>query len=191
MGIVLRNRSFLVLTALILGIGALIFAGVVAMRVAAAETATTEVPSAASANYASSYGLGNTTAVDAESAAAAAEAAPLTIEATDETPQFVKDALEANSPFVLLVYCDGAAVDEEMLSYFRTVQKRYSGSAEFFSFESLQTSQLGDTLDQAQVNATNPPVLAIVNGEGTVREVYTGWVGLKVLEQRVADIVNE
>lgn len=191
MGTVVRNRSFLLMTTLILAAGALIFGGVVAMRVAAATGATNAAGvSGASNNYVSSYGIDNTLAIDAKSAATAAEAAPVVIEPTSETPKFIAEAIRLKTPFVLLVYCQGGAADEEMLSYFKALKSTYSSSAEFFSFEAASTSKLGDTLDQAQMNVNNPPLLAIVNGEGEVEELYTGWVGRKVLEQRVSDVVR-
>jgi len=191
MGMVVRNRSFLLMAALILIAGGLLFGAVVAMRVAAAGATNAAGEAGATNNYESSYGLGNTLAIDAKSAQTAAEAAPVMIKVTNETPAVVKEALEAKSPFVIFVYCSGASVDEEMRSYFNSVKSQYSNSAEFFSFEVADTAKLGDTLDQAQVNVHNPPIVIIADGEGEVQEIYTGWVGLKVLEQRLADVLRE
>jgi hypothetical protein len=40
------------------------------------------------------------------------------------------------------------------------------------------------------LRVSDPPILAIIRGDGVVSELYTGWIGLKVMEQRVADAVR-
>jgi hypothetical protein len=175
MGIFKRNGRFLVTAALVLVVGALLFGGVVAVRVVAAESSVPQpLPAPASYNTVSSYGMTGY--------------APLTITPTAETPAFITSRLNENRGIVLLVYCEGAADDMEMLSYFDDVKAQYSADASFFSFEARKSSDLGDTLQQLRVS--NPPVLAIIRGSGEVAELYTGWIGLKVMEQRVADGVR-
>ena len=192
MGTVRRNSSFLFAIVLVLATGALLFGSVVVVRVVAAEnTAVEQPPSAADSNNAvGSYGLGSVSASDSSYAAAAAGGGyePLTITPTDETPPFIADRLAEQRGIVLLVYVQGASDDMEMLSYFKTVKAQYSADSSFFSFEAVKTTELGDTLDQMRVS--DPPVLAIIDGNGEVAELYTGWIGLKVMEQRVADAVR-
>ena len=183
MGIVRRNSSFLLTIALILGVGASIFGGVVAVRVVAAEgsapvTAATD-PTAN--NIVSSYGLGSIPAASGGSQ-------PLVITPTAETPAFITDRLAEQQGIVLLVYVEGASDDMEMLSYFNTVKGQYAADTTFMAFEALATTELGDTLGQLRVS--DPPILAIIRGDGVVSELYTGWIGLKVMEQRVADAVR-
>ncbi len=193
MGTIRRNSSFLISIALILATGALLFGGVVVVRVVAAEntTAAAPPPSATDSNNAvSSYGLENLSASDSSLTAASAGAGyePLTITPTDETPDFIAESLAEQQGIVLLVYVQGASDDMEMLSYFNTVKAQYAADSSFFSFEAVKTTELGDTL--GQLRASNPPVLAIIDGNGEVSELYTGWIGLKVMEQRVADAVR-
>ena len=173
MGIVRRNRAFLITAALILVVGAALFCGVVAVRVfAAAETAApAALPTPASYNTVSSYG---TTGY-----------APLKITPTAETPSFITSRLEEQRGIVLLVYVEGAADDMEMLSYFNAVKGQYGVDSSFMSFEAHKTTELGDTLQQLRVS--NPPILAVIRGSGEVAELYTGWIGRKVMEQVVAD----
>ncbi len=194
MGTVRRNSSFLISIALILATGTLLFGSVVVVRVVAAEgtTAAAPPPSATDSNNAvSSYGLENLSA-SASSLTAAGGAGPgyepLTITPTDETPEFIAESLAEQQGIVLLVYVQGASDDMEMLSYFNTVKAQYAADSSFFSFEAVKTTELGDTL--GQLRASNPPVLAIIDGNGEVSELYTGWIGLKVMEQRVADAVR-
>ena len=183
MGIVRRNSSFLIAIALILGVGASIFAGVLAVRVAAAEgSAPVSAASDITANnIVSSYGLGSIPAASGGSQ-------PLVITPTAETPAFITDRLAEQQGIVLLVYVEGASDDMEMLSYFNTVKGQYASDSTFLAFEALATTELGDTLGQLRVS--DPPILAIIRGDGVVSEMYTGWIGLKVMEQRVADAVR-
>jgi hypothetical protein len=171
-----RNRAFLLTVALIFVVGAALFGGVVAVRVMAAG-ATTPTPGTtapASYNGVSSYGLTGY--------------APLKIEPTDQTPSFIKSRLKENRGVVLLVYCAGAADDQEMLTYFNHVKAQYAADSSFFSFEAHASGELGDTLQQLRVS--DPPVLAIIRGSGDVSQLYTGWIGEEVMEQAVANAVR-
>lgn len=192
MGMLRRNSSFLVGLVVVLFAGAVIFGSVIAVRVVAAETATPAPAKPAavkSNNKVDSFGIGHMTSSQPGFAASGgAEYKPLTITPTEETPSFIKNRLAEQRGMVLLIYCAGASDDMEMLSHFNTVKAQYAADSSFFSFEALNTAELGDTLDQLRVS--NPPVLAIVKGDGEVAELYTGWIGLKVMEQRVADAVR-
>ena len=176
MGIVRRNGPFVVTAALILVVGAVLFGSVVAVRVLAAETTNpaAPLPSPPSYNVASSYGITGY--------------APLTIVPSAETPSFIKKRLDEKRGIVLLVYCNGAADDMEMLSYFDEVKAQYASDSSFFEFEARASTDLGDTLQQLRVS--DSPILAIIRGDGQVAELYTGWTGRKVMEQQVADAVR-
>lgn len=176
MGIIKRNRAFLLSTVLVLVVGALLFGGVVAVRVLASSGETTAAPAAAPESYnsVSSYGMTGY--------------APLKLEPTAETPSFITKQLDQGQGIVLLVYVAGAADDMEMLSYFNTIKANYAADSSFFSFEARESKQLGDTLMQLRVS--NPPILAIIRGDGSVAQMYTGWVGFKVMEQEIANAVR-
>ena len=175
MGIMTRNRPFVVTAALILVVGAVLFGSVVAVRVfAAGTTPATPLPAPASYNTVSSYG---TTGY-----------APLQLTPTAETPSFITTRLEEERGLVLLVYCEGAADDMEMLSSFNAVKAQWGADSSFMSFEARRTTELGDTLQQLRVS--NPPILAVILGNGQVAELYTGWIGRKVMEQVVADALG-
>jgi hypothetical protein len=176
MGIFKRNRTFLLGAVLILVVGALLFGGVVAVHVMA-EGEASPAPAAtqpASYNTVSSYGM---TGYE-----------PLTVEPTAETPEFITKRLDENRGIVLLVYVDGASDDMEMLSYFNDIKGNYAADSSFFSFEARESKQLGDLL--AQLRVTDPPILAIIRGDGQVANLYTGWIGFKVMEQQIADAVR-
>jgi hypothetical protein len=176
MGIVRRNKAFLITAALILVVGAALFGGVVAVRVFAAGSTTTPVAVATPASYntVSSFGMTGY--------------APLKLTPTAETPSFITSRLQEQRGIVLLVYVDGAADDMEMLSFFNDVKAQYGADSSFMAFEAHKTTELGDTLQQLRVS--NPPILAVIRGSGEVSQLYTGWIGKKVMEQVVADAVR-
>lgn len=176
MGIFKRNRTFLIGAVLILVVGAVLFAGVVAVRVFA-ESSASPAPAAsqpASYNSVSSFGMTGY--------------APLTIVPTEETPDFITKRLDEKRGIVLLVYVKGASDDMEMLSYFNDIKSNYAADSSFFSFEAHEAKQLGDLLGQLRVS--DPPILAIIRGDGQVANLYTGWIGFKVMEQQIADAVR-
>lgn len=176
MGILKRNKAFLLTAMAILAVGALLFGGVVAVRVLADTTAPAapQLPAPASYNVVSSYGMTGY--------------APLKIVPTEETPAFISDTLAEQRGIVLLVYVDGAADDLQMLESFNAVKKQYAADSRFLDFEAHKVTELGDTLDQLKVS--NPPILAIVRGNGDVAQLYTGWISRKVMEQVVANAVR-
>ena len=177
MGIFKRNRTFLLGTVLILIVGAVLFGSVVTVRVLAQTGAAAPTPVAtqvASYNSVGSYGM---TSYE-----------PLTIQPTSDTPAFITNRLNDKRGVVLLVYVKGAADDMEMLSYFNSIKANYAADSSFFSFEAHDSSELGDLL--AQLRVSDPPVLAVIRGDGTVAQLFTGWIGYKVMEQEIADAVR-
>lgn len=108
---------------------------------------------------------------------------------TAQTPAFITRPLHQKRGVILLIYVQGAADDDAMLASFREVKQLYAGDAAFFSFESHDVSKTGDLLDQ--LHASSPPLFAIIAPNGTVDELYTGWVDFKVMEQRVADALHQ
>ena len=173
MGVVARNRSFLATAALIV-VGGLVVMGMFTVFFAMAEsgsttaalpTATERIP------IPGSYGITGSGA--------------LTIQVTDDTPKPIANALKEQRGFVLLVYMKGATADMAMLDQVRSLKAEYADDMSFFTYEVDDVKRLGDILGQLQVY--DPPLLAIVRGDGTVSEMYTGWIGVKVMEQRIAD----
>ena len=131
MGIFKRNRAFLVGAVLIVVVGALLFGGVIAVRVMA-ESGATPAPAAtqpASYNSVSSFGMTGYQ--------------PLTVVPTADTPEFITKRLDENRGIVLLVYVKGASDDMEMLSYFNDIKANYAADSSFFSFEARESKQLG------------------------------------------------
>lgn len=104
------------------------------------------------------------------------------------TPQFISDPLKAKRGIVLLVYCKGATADQAMVTNFNALKAKYAGDSSFFSFEAHSVNELGDVL--TQLKAYNPPMLAIIDGNGKVQQIYTGWIDEQTMAQRIVDAVN-
>jgi len=172
MGVVARNRSFLATAALII-MGGLVVMGMFTVFFAMAESGETAPVAAVeqSVPVPGSYGITG--------------AETLTLQVTDDTPKPIANALKEQRGIVLLVYLQGASADMAMLDEVKALKPQYAADMSFFTYESGDVKRLGDVLDQLGVY--NPPVLAVIRGDGTVSELYTGWVGAQVLEQRIAD----
>jgi hypothetical protein len=113
----------------------------------------------------------------------------LTVTPTEETPKFIANPLKEKRGVILLVYVKGATDDEDMVSSFNAVKAKYSGQASFFSFEARDVHETGDIMEQ--LKASQPPMLAVISGDGSVYQQYTGWIDQKVMEQVVANALRE
>ena len=154
--------------------GAVVFGAMTAFLAwGQAGTAGTAATSQANYNTASSFGITGLPT--------------LTIQATT-APSIVADALNQNRGVILLAYVTGAAADDDMLASFNAVKAQYASQASFFSFEAADVSQLGNMLDQLHVSA--PPILAVIRGDGTVYQLYTGWISEPVMDQVVANAIR-
>lgn len=114
---------------------------------------------------------------------------PLKVVPTDETPKFIANPLKEKRGVILLVYIKGATDDEDMLTSFNAVKSQYGGQAAFFSFEARDVSETGDVMEQLKI--MQPPALAVISGDGSVYQQYTGWIDKKVMEQVVANALRE
>ena len=177
MGIFKRNRTFLVGAVLILVVGALLFGGVIAVRVMA-ESSATPAPAAtqpASYNSVSSYGMTGY--------------APLTLEPTAETPDFITKRLDEkprHRPARVRQGRQRRHGDALLL-------QRHQGATTpptARSSPSRRASPSSSATPSMQLRVSDPPILAIIRGDGTVANLYTGWIGFKVMEQEIADAVR-
>jgi len=169
------NRGLLLPAAFIVVAGILVAGMMIGFAALGADSTTTTTASA-STNYNTVGSFGMT------------GYPPLTVTPTDQTPAMITDALKAGRGVILLAYVQGAADDDEMFTNFQTVQSQYTTQADFFSFEAAEVSQFGDVLTQLGVNA--PPVFAVIRADGSVYELYTGWISLQVMDQVVSNALT-
>lgn len=111
-----------------------------------------------------------------------------TVGVTADTPAFVSDSFQQGRGIVLLAYVEGAAADDEMYASFQEVSSAYAGQAGFFSFEAREVGELGDVLDQ--LGAKSPPLFAVIKPDGSVYQLYTGWISKQVMEQVVSNALR-
>jgi hypothetical protein len=176
MGMLRRNKSFLV------GVGLILLAGLAIFGSTTAVLALTGTPGQAADVVASGN---NYNATDSFGLTGMAK---LSITPTAATPGFIKNPLKEKRGVILLVYVGGAAGDDSMLTSFRAVKAKYAASSSFYSFEAAKVTQLGDVIDQ--LGALSPPMLVIIRGDGTVYQLYTGWIDQSTMEQQVANAVQ-
>jgi hypothetical protein len=176
MGMLGRNKSFLVGVGLILLAGLAIFGSTTAVLALTGTPglAADTVPGGNNYNAADSFGVTGM--------------APLSLKPTDATPGFIKNPLKEKRGVILLVYVGGAAGDDSMLASFRAVKAKYAASSSFYAFEAAKVKDLGDVIDQ--LGALSPPMLVIIRGDGSVYQLYTGWIDQTTMEQQVANAVQ-
>jgi hypothetical protein len=173
-------KSFLTKAALIC-LGGLLIMGLFTITLVWAQSSTT--PASYPETYNKAYNTAGSFGITGM--------APLTIkvnEGANGTPAFIAKPLKQNRGVILLVYVKGAADDQEMLASFEKVKAKYAAQASFFNFEAHTVGELGDVLSQLQISA--PPALAVISGDGSVYQMYTGWIDEKVMEQVVANAVR-
>jgi len=171
----MQKKSLLTVMALIV-VGGIVVLGMFTGFLALGQTATSPTSTTTMVNYNASGSYGITGLPE------------LTLKPTADTPSFISDALSQERGVILLAYIEGAADDNDMLASFNAMKAEYAADASFFSFEARDVSQLGDVLNQLRVNA--PPALAVIRADGTVYQIYTGWIGRQVMEQVVSNAVK-
>ena len=75
-----------------------------------------------------------------------------------------------------------------MLASFNSVKAQYGADTSLMSFEAAQTTELGDTLQQLHVS--NPPILAVIQGQRRRRAAVHRLDHEKVMEQVVANAIQ-
>ena len=177
----LGTYRFFFVSAALICLGGLVIMGVFTAFFAWADSSTAhKIPSAATIVRDSSYNVAGSYGITGMP--------QLKITPTADTPSFIADPLKEQRGVVLLIYCRGAVADMQMVTFFDRVRSEYAARSSFFSFEARDVGALGDVL--AQLHAYNPPMLAVIDGKGEVRSLYTGWIDERTLEQRVADAVR-
>jgi hypothetical protein len=173
-----KYRSFAIKAGLILVMGIVIMSvvtgGIVLATSPGGTAAGTTVVS--SNNTAGSYGITGYQAVSVDPKATG-------------FPGFIKNALAEKRGVVLLVYVKGSTDDQQMLDAFNALKAKYADQGAFFSFESRKASQLGVLLSQLKIS--QPPALAVISPDGKVYQEYTGWIAPRVMEQVVANGLNQ
>ncbi|MBE0428337.1 MAG: hypothetical protein IBX61_00490 [Thermoleophilia bacterium] len=104
---------------------------------------------------------------------------------TEQTPADIRQSLESNRPVVILFYMASPYADTQVRSYFGSVENRYDGQVDFYTFLAADTQSYGDLADLLSVNAT--PTVVCINSDGQVVRAWTGYVDENSIEQGVVE----
>jgi hypothetical protein len=182
------KRSFLVRIGVVLLGGLAIMAVVTPLYVWARGSSTSPVVSLASENnWIGSYGLAGG-AIAQPMMQSGGTYTVMKVVPGPNTPQYVSDPLKDKRGVVLLVYVKGASDDEAMLANFEKLKAKYEAQGSFFSYEAADVSKTGDLL--AQLKVSQPPVLAVISGDGSVYQEYTGWIDEQTMSQVLANALR-
>lgn len=108
-----------------------------------------------------------------------------TVTPTDLTPNDVKRALTSKRPVVILFYMSGPSDDNQVRSYVTSMESRFKGQVDFFTFLSSDAAKYGDLANLLQLNST--PTVVCINKQGQVVRAWTGYVDSDSLEQGVVE----
>ena len=105
--------------------------------------------------------------------------------ATKFTPTDVSDALKAGRPVVLLFYVAGSSDDAQVLASLQKLQPEFS-SYTFGIYDYKTPSAYGDLSTMLQVNY--PPELILIDGKGTIKEIWNGFVDEGTMNQSLVNL---
>jgi hypothetical protein len=107
------------------------------------------------------------------------------IEATDSTPREYVDAIQQGKPIVVLFYVTGSADDAKVQEAVNTLQGSFGGYV-FLLYDYKTPDVYGDLSTLLKVNY--PPQLVLIDGSGTVRTVFNGYVDEGTINQALVNL---
>lgn len=108
-----------------------------------------------------------------------------TVVPTDLTPQDVKKSLQSRRAVVVNFYMTSPYDDSQVRSYITSLQSKYQGQVDFYTFLYTDGQRFGDLMDVLMVNAT--PTVVVINRQGKVQRAWTGYVDAKSIEQGIVE----
>lgn len=107
------------------------------------------------------------------------------LQATDETPVELAQALRAKKPVVILIYVAGGATDEPVRKSLAALAPKYP-DVTFLTYNYNNPKEYGDIVGLLGIHY--PPFVAFVDTGNVVRYLTTGFVDEGVLNQYVVNI---
>lgn len=105
---------------------------------------------------------------------------------TEETPQEVVDAIEAEKPLVVLFYIPGSEDDGRMREAVENLKPDYPDVV-FLTYEHTAPDSYGDLA--AQLRIDYPPQMTFITRDGMVNKVISGYADEGTVNQGVANIL--
>lgn len=110
------------------------------------------------------------------------------IRTTDDTPTAFVDALVAGRPIVIAFYVTGAADDTSVMETLDRLEPSFSRYV-FLRYNFSLPDQYGDISTLLEV--TYPPELILIDREGIIRTVWSGYVDEGSLQQSLVNLGRE
>ena len=107
------------------------------------------------------------------------------LKTTEDTPIEYVGAVEQGRPVVLLFYVAGGADDTKVLDSINRLQPGFPDYV-FLLYDYKMTGAYGDL--STLLGVSYPPELVLVDGTGTIREVWNGYVDEGTLNQSLVNL---
>jgi len=161
-------------TALIIALAAFLFTG------CGEETPTTKASTKTSTSKAAKGGGGggsSTTKVE--------DLIGKIITPTEQSPKDFSDSIKKRRPVVVLFYMYGPYDDSQVRSTISTLESRYRGQVDFYTYLYNEGGRYMDLAMLLDVNST--PSLIIINKQATVQRAWTGYADNLSIEQGIVE----
>lgn len=110
------------------------------------------------------------------------------IKATESTPSEYAEAIQQGKPVLILFYLSGGADDVKVLDSVTQLQAGFTDCT-FLLYDSQLPDAYGDLSSLLRVNY--PPQLVFVDGTGTIREIWNGYIDEGTLNQCLTNLVQQ
>lgn len=109
------------------------------------------------------------------------------LKATSSTPKEYVDAIAQAKPVVILFYVPGGSDDARVLDSLNALQPSFP-SYVFLLYDYKTPDLYGDLSTLLKVNY--PPELILVDGTGTIKQVWNGFVDQGTINQSLVNLVK-
>lgn len=104
---------------------------------------------------------------------------------TKDSPEDFVQAIDDKRPIVVTFYMPAPFDDSEVRSSVMTLEGRYRGQVEFFSYLYSDAQSYKDLVTLLSVDST--PTVVIINRQGTIQRAWTGFVDEPSIEQGIVE----
>ncbi|MBC7294167.1 MAG: hypothetical protein H5T84_08745 [Thermoleophilia bacterium] len=126
-----------------------------------------------------------TTASSSPTTVSPADIVGTKVEPTDQSPPEFVSALQQGQPVVLLFYVDGGPDDTRVLEALTRLQSEF-GDLAFFFYDVKSPHAFGDLSTLLKVNY--PPEVILIDRQGSVFQVWNGYVDEGTLNQSLVNL---
>lgn len=141
------------------------------------ETPTTKASTKASTSKASAAGGSSTTMAE--------NLIGQIITPTEQSPKDFTDSIKKRRPIVVLFYMSGPYDDSQVRSTISTLESRYKGQVDFYTYLYNESGRYMDLAMLLDVNTT--PSVIIINKQATVQRAWTGFADNQSIEQGIVE----